>query len=165
MSSVAWKRAAVVAFAIAIGSGIGAVAAAEDSGEARLYTNADLDRLGPAPREPSEPIRQGDAGGPSVQEFLANEYARLDAQRAAELRRAALELEAERRDSPAASGFLGSPFLEVFGRRGFRHSRHGASGIGDVRGARTKALGSVGAKSPHRKADRIRLRTLRARRP
>ena len=80
----------LAAGALAIG-----VAAAADQDSVPLYTGEDLDRMfGPAPAPPSEPV---DKSRPEdwrwVEEFLARQYSRIDADRQYELSNRSLEID------------------------------------------------------------------------
>jgi hypothetical protein len=72
------------------------VAQTDEAELVHVYTNADLERLGPLPVA-SEPVaaNDDDAAWEFVAEFLAREHARLDAARAHDLDRRQVDLEEE----------------------------------------------------------------------
>lgn len=101
--------------AIAAGILIAGASFAADPG-VRLYTNADLDRLGPPPAEPSKPIAQPDLPWEQVQGFLDSEYDRVYAERNR------LPAVPESSDDRFDRGFRGRLGFAPFGR--FGHVRH-----------------------------------------
>jgi hypothetical protein len=92
-----------------------------------LYTNADLAKFGP-PGGTDQPVRVQDEGKwEFVQAFLDREYARVDAEREHDLRRAAAEGRL-RQVAPTCARYV-APFLGVYGFPGvmpFRYPRTGA---------------------------------------
>jgi hypothetical protein len=127
--------------------GSGAMAAEQSGDEApRLYTNADLDRLGPGPAEPSRPISGADdPGWDYVQQFLDREHARLEADRLMDLeesRRAAendalYELARERDYSvPYYGGYWYNPWVGVPGHHVGRGTGRNATNPGARPGVR-----------------------------
>src|SRR5262245_10284260 len=71
------------------------IAAAADHDSVPLYTSDDLDRMfGPAPATPSDPV---DKSRPEdwrwVEEFLARQYSRIDADRQFELSNRSMEID------------------------------------------------------------------------
>jgi hypothetical protein len=91
-----------------------------DSGT-RLYTNADLDRLGPAPAEPSRPIAQPELGWDFVQGFIDGQYARIYAERD---RQSVASVDDQRFNERFHGSLAYAPFLGAF-RSGRRDLSHG----------------------------------------
>ena len=94
------KSCRVVAVPVIAALAIGVAAGAQDG--PRAYTSEDLDRMfGPAPKSPSESV---DKSGPEdwrfVEQFLDRQYVRIEADRANDLNRRAVDI-AERRVAPA----------------------------------------------------------------
>jgi hypothetical protein len=78
------------------------MAAAADHDPVPLFTGEDLDRMfGPVPARPSEPV---DKSSPEdwrwVEDFLARQYSRIDADRQYELSSRAVEIAAEQVEQP-----------------------------------------------------------------
>jgi len=96
----------------------------------RVYTNADLERLGPP--SAGNQVRTGadDPGWEFVTEFLAREHARLDAERAWELARRRAVLEEEAALPPRIYGWSPHAFYgHPHGRSGRHPGRRSEKGM------------------------------------
>jgi hypothetical protein len=116
-----WSAVFAVFAASAVAFG---VAAAGDDDSVPLYTGEDLDRMfGPVPAAPSEPV---DKSRPEdwrwVEEFLARQYSRIDADRQFELSSRSLEIDEhvayDRHDDGHYGhygGYYGGPYAGYYG--------------------------------------------------
>ena len=117
-------RVVLILFCAAVLAGVGAQAReAQSDDEVYVYTNADLERLGPIPE--SIACCREDYGWGFVQDFIDREYRRLDADREFELKQRMNLVVVEDIDRrglprPLAGSFFG---INRFGR-GFQHGVH-----------------------------------------
>ena len=90
-----------------------------------LYTNEDLEKFGPVPPAPDDPVYRGnDLGWEFVIEFINREHERLDAERSNALERARIRTE-ERENESAHRGYV--PYVPSY-YPGFSGRRYGHVG-------------------------------------
>lgn len=168
----------ILATMVLTGVGTGVLASGEARAKAgpRLYTNDDLDRLGPAPASPSRPVSGADdAGWDYVERFIDTEHNRLVTDRALDMeeRRRAIEDDAlqafnDRRTFvgnaygdwnsgwPYAGAYAGIPY--AYGVRGFHGSGWGHNRRPGMSGPKANArpMGPQGTRNPRTRSPRAR---------
>ncbi len=112
------RYARILPFALCGLLSAGALAdpAGDEEEPVRVYTNADVERLEPIPTSDAPVARQDPERWRYVIEFLAEQHARIDAERAYELDRRLVDDVVERPRAEPPRGWLWAPWLGVHPR-------------------------------------------------